>query len=167
MTAHSDLAAVRRVMAAFQEGYLRRDPARLDDFMTLFSADAELEVIGTGALEVGQGEWCLGPAMVRELVMSDWQGWGDLRLDLENARVRLNGDTAWLATGAAVSTHIDRDKACQDYLDFAAGLARDDSPAVERLLRMMQGAAGTLYEVQRGEVFTWPLRFTAVLTREA
>jgi hypothetical protein len=70
--------------------------------MNLFTGDATLEVIGTGASQTGKGEWCVGPAMARELVESDWRYWGDLRLDVAGARIHSRGAVAWLATEATV-----------------------------------------------------------------
>ncbi|MHB9032648.1 MAG: Cif family virulence factor [Anaerolineae bacterium] len=163
----ADLAAVRAVLERFQDGYVKRDPERLAAFMALFSADAGLEIIGTGASEPGEGEWCLGPAMVRELVQSDWLGWGDLRLDLERARIHCRGEAAWLATAGTVRQHFDADKAYRGYLASAAEWAQGERPPEERLLRILLGGADTLYELRRGEEFVWPLRFSAVLTREA
>ena len=66
---------IKAVLLRFQEGYLQRDAAALDEFMQLFSSNTELEVIGTGGIYPGDDEWCCGPA-VRELVKNDWEGWG-------------------------------------------------------------------------------------------
>jgi len=161
------LADVRRVLEAFQAGYDRRDTAQLDAFMQLFSEDAELEVIGTGALTPGVDEWCLGPQAVRELVEADWLTWGDLTLDLAGARIHSLGDTAWLATRATVSQRIATDQACGNLLAYIPDISAQPRPAEEKLLRIMLACANTLYELRRGESFTWPLRFTALLTHEA
>ena len=46
---------VRTLLAKFQEGYTRRDQSHLDEFMGLFVTGKELEVIGTNAVEPGEG----------------------------------------------------------------------------------------------------------------
>jgi hypothetical protein len=56
----SDIQAVRDTLQAFQDGYDRRDKTLLPDFRKLFVPEDELEVIGTGAIEPGDDEWCLG-----------------------------------------------------------------------------------------------------------
>lgn len=160
------LAAVRQILREFQAGYTRRDVAALDAFMGLFADDAGLEVIGTNAAEVGKDEWCLGPAAVRKLVEDDWLGWGDLQLDVDHAAIHCLGDAAWLACGGTVSQQLDTQQAYQNQLAFIQTVGAQPKPAEERLLRIMLGCAGTLYELRRGESFVWPLRFTAVLTRE-
>ena len=88
---------VRLVLQRFQDGYTRRDVARLDEFMRLFADDAGLEVIGTNGVKPGVDEWYVDKAGARELVKGDWEGWGDLRLDVDGAHIQVRGDVAWLA----------------------------------------------------------------------
>jgi hypothetical protein len=82
MSAHH---TIHSLLQAFQDGYTRRDLAQVDSFMELFTTDAE--VIGTNGLEPGQGEWYTSRAAARELVHGDWEGWGDLRLDLSTSQM--------------------------------------------------------------------------------
>jgi len=82
---------VRTILAKFQEGYTRRDPSHLDEFMELFVAGKELEVIGANAVEPGAGEWCRGQKAVRELVSGDWEHWGVVEFDVEGAHINVLG----------------------------------------------------------------------------
>lgn len=156
--------AVRQVLAQFQDGYTHRDLSQLDAFMKLFVPDDDLEVIGTNASDTGVGEWCLGPAAVRALVEGDWQGWGDLRLDVEGAKIHSLGDVAWLATSATVSMRLETQSQYQQYLEYLPELAQVPGRTPEaRVLRILLGCARTVFELHQGEDFIWPLRFTAVL----
>jgi hypothetical protein len=159
---------IKAVLLRFQEGYLQRDAAALDEFMQLFSSNTELEVIGTGGIYPGDDEWCCGPAAVRELVKNDWEGWGDFRLEMERAHIHIRGEVAWCAAPATVTMFIEREEGIQDYLDYLQALAKDEdlgSPE-ERLLEILRGCSNTLCELQRGETFVWPLRFSAVLIND-
>lgn len=154
---------VRRVLQALQDGYTARDPERLDDVMALFVPDDDLEVIGTGATSFGGFEWCLGQAATRDIVSGDWEGWGDVRLDVEGARIHVLDRVAWLATSATVSMRLLRDEAVRGFLDHCREVLDEDWPAEQKLTYLLRGGTNTLHEAGLGEDFVWPLRFTAVL----
>jgi uncharacterized damage-inducible protein DinB len=157
---------VRLVLQQFQDGYTRRDVATVDEFMQWFAAD-ELEVIGTNGVKPGVDEWYVDKAGARELVKGDWEGWGDVRLDVAGAHIQVRGDVAWLATAATVSTTIQADENFQSYLQRIKDVIDQEGPSAEvKLLDILRGGSNTLYELRRGEQFVWPLRFTAVLVRQ-
>jgi hypothetical protein len=162
-----DIQSVRDVLQRFQDGYTQRDLDRVDAFMELFVPDDTLEVIGTGAVGFGGFEWCIGRQETRELVHNDWQGWGDLRLDVDGAHIHTLGDTAWLATTATVSMTIERESGYQNYLETIRSQLEEDTPDPESLvIDIFRGAANTIYELRKGSRFIWPIRFTAVLVRK-
>lgn len=164
----SDVEQVRLVLQRFQDGYTQRDITRVDDVMRLFAADGGLEVIGTNGVQPGVGEWYLDEAGVRGLVKGDWEGWGDVRLDVAGAHIQTRGDVAWLATSATVSMTIHAAENFQSYLQRIKDVIdQSDSSAEVKLLDILRGGSNTLYELRRGEQFVWPLRFTAVLVRQA
>ena len=160
-----ELAQVVLALERFQEGYTRRDSSRLDAYMELFCDDADLEVIGTGAVAPGEGEWCLGPEATRRLVESDWEGWGDLEIDTEGARIHILGDVAWLATTGAVTDAETEEQSIADSLTRVRGLLEADTPDEDTLLEIVRESTSTLVELRRGTVYVWPLRFTAVLVK--
>lgn len=48
---------VRQVLEQFQDGYTTRDMSKLDEFMTLFFQDDDVELIGISASVRGGNEW--------------------------------------------------------------------------------------------------------------
>ena len=76
---------IRSLLQSFQDGYTHRDISQSILSWRLFTADAE--VIGTNGLRPGEDEWYMDRASARELVEGDWQGWGDLRLDLDSMSI--------------------------------------------------------------------------------
>jgi hypothetical protein len=161
-----DVAAVRQVFQRYQDFYTARDPLNIDACMALFSADPELEVIGTGAITHGTDEWCDGPELVRQLTLGDWEGWGDVRFDVDGAHIHVRSDVAWLATTATVTTTY----LVEENLRQAVGRARQvlEAPGddASRLREMLMWATMALHEAGRGEVYIWPIRFAAVLVHE-
>lgn len=85
---------VLRTLQALQEGYTQRDPKNLDSFMhQLFPDTDDILLIGTDT-----GEWIRGRSDVREFVKGDWQGWGDVRIAVDDSSISALGDVAWTAT---------------------------------------------------------------------
>lgn len=158
------LDEIRLLMQAFQDGYMRRDPAQVDRFMELFTADAE--VIGTNGVRPGEGEWYLNRASARELIEGDWQNWGDLRLDWDSLSIHRRGFLGWVAAAGTVTETIGSENYAS-YLEFVKKFLDDpDLSAEEKLLSILRGGTNTVYELRRGERFVWPLRLTAVVLRE-
>lgn len=156
---------IRSLMQTFQEGYIHRDVTQVDSFMELFTPDAE--VIGTNGIKPGVDEWYTDRSSARELVEGDWEGWGDLRLDLDSMSIHERGHVGWVAASATV-TRIIGSENYASYLEFIKTFI--DSPnlsAEQKLLHILRGGTNTVYELHRGETFVWALRFSAVVVREA
>ena len=154
---------------AFQDGYTARDLERLNEFMQLFDPTGALEVTGTGGVQPGDDEWCLGLEAVRRLVENDWQYWGNLRLDLAGARIHAHGEVAWLSTSGTISMIIEKEPGYQNFLNYVRWLL-DEQPGLGAetvVMDILRGGSNTLFELQKGSSFSWPLRFAAVLVRRA
>jgi ketosteroid isomerase-like protein len=156
---------IHSLLQTFQDGYIHRDASEVDAFMQLFTEDAE--VIGTNGVKPGTDEWYRNRLSARELVAGDWEGWGDVRLDLDSMSVHSRGDVGWVAASATV-TQIIGDENYASYLEFVRKyIDRTDLSAEQKLLNILRGGTNTVYELRRGEKFVWALRFTAVVVREA
>jgi ketosteroid isomerase-like protein len=162
MNSRSEIYAL---LQAFQEGYTGRDLTQVEAFMTLFTDDAE--VIGTNGVAPGVDEWYRDRLSARELVAGDWEGWGDLRLDLDSTSIHSRGDVGWVAAPATVTKMIGEENYAS-YLGFVKNLIDDSKLSPEqKLLHILRGGTNTVYELRRGEKFVWALRFTAVVVHEA
>jgi hypothetical protein len=167
MMTTTDIQSVREVLQQFQSGYDHRDGTRLDEIRALFADDPTVEVIGTGGLVLGDEEWPMGREAVLELVKNDWEGWGDLRLELDQARIHCLGEAAWLATDGTVTMELKQDNVYANYLSgLQATVANTELDARSRLLEVLRGSSNTLFEGERGDQYVWPIRFTAVLVCE-
>jgi len=166
MTA-DDIQELREVLQRFQDGYHHRDGARLDEIRVLFADDPAVEVIGTGGLEPGDEEWPMGKEAALELVKNDWEGWGDLRLDVTGARIHSLGDAAWLATSGTVDMELKQNEVYTNYLTGLQVIIADtERDARSRLIEVLRGGSNTLYEGEKGDQYVWPIRFTAVLVHQ-
>jgi hypothetical protein len=155
---------IRSLLQAFQDGYTERDVTRLDAFMDLFSAS--VEVIGTNGVRPGHDEWYLNRDSARELVQGDWEGWGDLRLDLESASINSLGDVGWIAATATVTQIIGAENYASFLETVKEFIEKSPLPPEQKLHYILRGGTNTVYELRRGEKFIWPLRLTAVVIHE-
>jgi hypothetical protein len=156
---------IQSLLRTFQDGYTRRDLTQVDNFMELFTADAE--IIGTNGVRPGNGEWYMDRVSARELVEGDWEGWGDLRLDFDSMSIHSRGEVGWIAAPATV-TKIIGEENYASYLEFVKNLLDTSKLSPEqKLLHILRGGTNTVYELRRGEKFIWALRFTAIVLRES
>jgi ketosteroid isomerase-like protein len=156
---------IRALLQVFQDGYTRRDVTQVASFMTLFTEDSEL--IGTNGVKPGVDEWYMDRTSARELVQGDWEGWGDLQLDLATMSIHRRGDVGWVAASATVTQTIGAENYAS-YVEFIKKfLDTSNLSAEQKLLYILRGGTNTVYELRRGETFVWALRFTAVVVREA
>jgi hypothetical protein len=133
----------RELLREFNIGYAKRDLSALDAFMSLFGNDEKLEVVGISGIFPGNGTWRLGREAIRELVKADWEYWGQIAADVENACVEVLGDVAWLSTVATVTTFEDTEESTQQN----------------------GGVTGDIHKVPTGDKRVKSLRMTAVLVK--
>lgn len=163
---NNEINQVRALLQQFQDGYSARDPENLDAFIELFVQSDDLEVIGTGAVEVSEGEWCRGVQATRELVESDWKHWGDVVYDVQGAYIHVRGDVAWLATTGTVTDVITAEYRYAGYVDYVQGIVEKDVDAKRKMLDILLLGNELLAGILQGETCTWPFRFTAVAVRD-
>jgi hypothetical protein len=158
--------AVRSTLREFQDFYTTRDLAMLDSFMALFAPTDRIELIGIGASKRAAQEWFEGPERIREIIESDWQYWGDVRLDVEGAKITLCGDVGWLSTTGTVTQTEAFDTAIKFHLDdMKAIFERQELSADEKLMEVTHYGMRRLRERSKGRGYSWPFTFTAVLLR--
>ena len=135
--------AVRKLLYAFNEGYAKRDLNSLEDFMNIFTQNDHLEFIGIGGVLPGRGAWCLGKEAVQKLIRSDWDYWGQIVIDAENARIDVHNNIAWVSTAATLSTFDETEEFLGDKVEVV----------------------GKIHPVSPGDTRVKPLRMTAVLVK--
>lgn len=163
-----EIANIKEVLRQFQQGYLDRDLDTVGEFLDLFCAEGVLEVVGTNAYIKGEGEWCLDKQALHKLVYGDWKDWGDLRLDMDDLNIHVNGQTAWFATTATVSRTLEPAQSYQNFMGYVKWVAENDpeASAKDKLLDLLRGGLITLAEAEQGASYIWPIRLTAVLVKE-
>lgn len=165
---HDSIAEVRQVLQRFQDGYTTRDTANLDDFMKLFVPGDDTELIGIGASAPNQYEWLQGTERIREIIESDWQYWGDVRLEVNKAKITIKNDVAWLSTvGTVLQTdHILSDEVTDFTLKRMKEMLDDETISPQaRLVEAAHYGVRRWREREKPPGYSWPFVLTAVLVR--
>ncbi|OGU61381.1 MAG: hypothetical protein A2V66_16000 [Ignavibacteria bacterium RBG_13_36_8] len=160
---NSQCSGIINTLNKFQEGYTNRDTTVIDDYIQdLFVED--VVIIGTGP-----SEWITNIDMAHRLVLSDWKYWGDVKLDIDNAKIQIHNDVAWVAVKGTLTRNFES----EDYIYNQYGL-RDIRRIIDsensnktKLLEVITDAADILWEVElAGSKFIYPLRIGASLVHE-
>ena len=161
------ISEVRSALQNFQDGYAARDIARRDEFMQLFVQDDSIEMIGIGASKRAENEWFEGVDRVREIVESDWKYWGNVKFDVEGAKITIQSDVAWLSTTGTVTQTETFDKAIQLHLeDMKAIFDKEELSVDEKLIEATHYGMRRLRERSKGLGYSWPFTFTAILIKD-
>lgn len=153
---------VRNKLQVFQDGYIKRDVSYVDDYMKeVFLLNEDLIVIGTDADEL-----CLGVDAARGIVESDWKYWGDFKFNVDNALISVNGDVAYFTTKAFLERNI-TDKTMLGWISSSNKYTFSSEEAPKhKLLEALNDTIGFIYEMEKGETFIVPMRFSGVLVRK-
>jgi hypothetical protein len=166
MTTTETQSNIRAALQKFQDGYLVRDVARLDNFMQLFAPNDEIEMIDIGAAKRAATEWFEGHSRIREIIENDWLYWGDVKLDVEGAKITVRGDVAWLSTTGTVTQTQAFDTAIEFHLnDMKAIFDQEGLSADEKLMEATHYGMRRPRERSKGVGHGWPFTFTAVLVK--
>ncbi len=161
-----DTKEVRCILQQFQNGYEERDIEKLDEFMSLFVQNEDVELIGIGAFERGGREWFEGLDAIREIIQSDWEYWGNVVIDVKGAKISIKGDVAWVTTTGTVEQTDTFDKAMPQYLDqMKMILEAEDKDADEKLMEASHFGVRRLRERLKGKGYKWPFVISIILMR--
>ena len=160
-------AGVREALIRFQAGYSDRDTANLEAFMQLFVDSEQIEMIGVGACRRGGPEWFQGIECIREIVESDWKYWGEVRLNVDGAKITVNGDTAWVTTDGELLNASTFEDALPFYVGMMKELLEEEAHTLQ--MRVMDATffgMSRLRDMQRGRGYANPFTFSAVLVQD-
>lgn len=166
----NEVEQVREVLGHFQNLYLARDAARLDEAMHLFADYNDVEMIGIGAQKRGGQEWFQGRQQIRHIIAEDWQYWGEVQFDVPGARITCMGETAWLTAGGKLVQTVEPAGAMEQYLqqmrEMLDAMRGKNTKAEAVMLEVLHFGLRRLREWSLGSGYAWPLVFSAVLIRE-
>lgn len=158
-----------KVLDTFQKGYIERDLKKIDSFMdSLFDKDEAVVVIGTS-----NGEFCLSYDEVKDLFLSDWEYWGDLRINTNEASIVPLGSTALIyVPGTVKYTFYSNNSTYTRYLGyvkqyFQEGNEDCNKPNKVKLTEINWKLSHLLSQRDSNKrVYLWDLRISFVLKKK-
>ncbi|MGF7058562.1 hypothetical protein [Brassicibacter mesophilus] len=162
----TQIQQIKDLIDKFQQGYIRRDRNIIDNYMNdIFEQGNDVAILGTS-----DGEWCLGFDEAKELVESDWEYWGDVRIDTENPIITFNDNTAWIALRGTVKYEFeDSEERYGRYVQLVKEYFTEDNEfsgltLKERLTKLKWIIAHTFGQnKQETKINNYPLRITGVV----
>lgn len=160
---------LRKVLNIFEEAYIQRDVSKVDSFMdALFDKDENVIVVGTSC-----GELCLGYKEVKDIFLSDWKYWGDLRINADEATIIPLGNTALIhTTGSIKYSFYSNDETYTRHLGYIKqyfdGVSFDCKKPVKVKLTEINWKLCHLLNKWDGEErhYLWDLRISFVLVKK-
>lgn len=164
---------VLEVLKKFQAGYTARDVAKLDEFMSELFDPEDCLIAGTTSYGPGSMEWSDTMDSMRKLVEYDWKHWDDLKMEVDEARIRVNGNTAWVAFwGTSEGTKVKRgeyDRALKEIVMVIKHCEKDEEEEISLvvMLYVLKKVARYLERyVPSGNEYIYPIRATIVLQKK-
>lgn len=156
---------IKDILKKFQQGYSKRKLENVDSFTKeLFQNSDDISVLGTAT-----GEIFFGINEVKQLIKDDWESWGDLNTDCENACISIEGNTAWFSTKGTVKYSFDHTPERYDrYVDYIKTTAKDNKITPKQRITFINWVLALNYhqrDKQAREYF-WPIGLSGVLVKE-
>jgi len=151
----------------FAQGYKKRKADEIDDFMSLFSDDADAQMIGIGATVPGAYEWFTGKEEIKEIILSDWTYWGNVKFDIENIRLTVKGDVAWFSLCAELEQVEQDDETLSFFADKMKEMLEDaNMSAHDKMFEAAHFGVRRVRECNLGAGHMWKIVITGVMTKK-
>lgn len=151
----------------FQEGYKKRDANDIEKFMELFSSDSDVQMIGIGATEPGEYEWFTGIEEIKEIIISDWNYWGEVHFDIENIRISEKNNIAWFSLCASLEQLETKEETWKFYVNQMKEFLEDEiKKAPDKIFEAAHFGVRRVRERNLGAGYQWEMVITGVLVKE-
>lgn len=151
-----------KILEKFQKGYTDRNIEKIDVFVNeLFVDSDETIIIGTG-----DGEWCKGIDQIKELLYIDWFYWGNFKLDLYNALVKVFESHATVSTTAILQKVYEPEKLKEICINRMKNILDSEEQNKDKIYLSLKAMSYFLHEEQVGVDTKRKIRFSASLLKE-
>lgn len=161
----TDTTMIQEILSKFQQGYSERDLSKVNSFTEeLFLNSNDISVLGTATAEL-----FFGFDEVKRLIHDDWEGWGDLEIDCENASISIDQNVAWFSTSGTVTYRFEHTKERYDrYVHLMKTFAEDKELTPKQRITLINWVLTLNFHQRDGQVreYFWPLGLSGVLIKE-
>lgn len=162
----NSIKEVKEILQNFQELYAKKDMSQLETFVKeAFSLQDGLAVLGSG-----MNQWCFNADDIKTLISSHWANennyWREIDFKFEEAKIFANENVAWAVTIGNIRNTLSEEKQIEETINKVKDILGRDKKSKENALEAVSKLADTLRQVEDGENYVWPFRFTCVLIKE-
>lgn len=162
----SSINEVKEVLEKLQELYTKKDKDLLDDFVVdTFSIEPGLAVLGSKV-----NQWCFNMEDIIKLIKSHWNNennyWKTVDFNFQAAKIFANENVAWVVTIGNIKNTLSEDEQIEKTISEVKEILNKEEKSKENALDAAKKIASTLKEIDIGEKYIWPFRFTSVLVKE-
>ena len=90
----------------------------------------------------------------------------EIKLDCENCLINSCGDVIWIATHGIMKKTLSENNAFENTVNIIKDIFKSNSNDKDKLFNIRRRIAITLKENAKGEEYSWPFRFEAVIIKE-
>jgi len=146
--------SILKVLQQLQEGYSRRDPTYIDEFMQIFSKDDVFLIIGTNPQEVFRSF-----ETAKQLFLDDWKNWGQVVFDIPNAIITGNEKMVWVFMNGN-----NMDLITSEYVNNC--IVKWEQSSLEEITSKKKAQFFEILNHQEGNLLISPIRITLILVKE-
>lgn len=157
---------VKAVLKNFQVLYTDRDMNQIENFVKeAFSLKDGLAVLGSG-----MNQWCFNTDDIKALIKSHLDNennyWREIDFKFENAKIFANENVAWVVSIGNITNTISTSEQIEETMNEVKDILMREKKSKENTLDAVKKIATTLLQIDKGENYIWPFRFTCVLINE-
>lgn len=158
---------VKKVLEKLQQQYTKKNMDELENFVAnSFSFKRGLAVLGSG-----MNQWCFNTEDITELIKSHWNNensyWRTVDFKFEEAKIFANENIAWVVSIGRIKNTLPEEEQIKEVINKVKDILMKEEKSKENALDAAKKLAITLKEIDKGEDYVWPFRFTCVLIKES
>jgi hypothetical protein len=162
----SSISEVKDTLNEFQELYIKRNESELENFVSdKFSFTNGLVVLGS---EMNQ--WCHSEVEIKKLMKAHWKTennyWKQIDFKFGEATIFANENVAWVISIGNINNTLAENQQLENTICKINEIIGKEKISREDALSVANKIVKTLKEVESGENYVWPFRFTCVLIKE-
>lgn len=156
---------IKAVLRKFQQGYSDRKLENVDSFTEeIFYNSDDISILGTST-----GEIFFQFENVKKLIKGDWEGWGDLSIDCENAYISTCDNIAWFSTNGTVKYSFEHTPHNYDrFVEIIKTTAEDNKLTPKQRITIINWILTLSYHqrVKKVREYLWPMGLSGVLIKK-
>jgi len=157
---------VNKMLEKLQELYTKKDMSQVENFACkAFSLRDGFSILGSGI-----NQWCSNIDDMKALIKSHFDNennyWREINFKFEDAKVFANENVGWVVSIGNIKNTLSEDDQIEETINKVKDILVKGEKSKENVLDAARKIARTLREIDKGENYVWPFRFTCVLIKE-